>query len=88
MANHVVALVNRNAMQGTALSAIYEQCGSFEMGDLIGNFERGGLLSLAYQGLNANNMLYSIVKKNGKPEPSEPLSSPSWTGPSRTESSA
>ncbi len=66
MANHVVALVNRNAMQGTALSAIYEQCGSFEMGDLIGNFERGGLLSLAYQGLNANNMLYSIVKKNGK----------------------
>ena len=53
-------------MQGTALSAIYEQCGSFEMGDLIGNFERGGLLSLAYQGLNANNMLYSIVKKNGK----------------------
>ena len=66
MANHVVALVNRNAMQGTALSAIYEQCGSYEMGDMIGNFERGGLLALAYQGLNANNMLYSLVKKNGK----------------------
>ena len=66
MANHVVALVNRNAMQGTALSAIFEQCGSYEMGDLIGNFERGGLLALAYEGLNANNLLYSIVKKNGK----------------------
>ena len=66
MANHVVALVNRNAMQGTALSAIYEQCGSYEMGDMVGNFERGGLLALAYEGLNANNMLYSLVKKNGK----------------------
>ncbi|MBR2393910.1 MAG: coenzyme-B sulfoethylthiotransferase subunit beta [Candidatus Methanomethylophilaceae archaeon] len=66
MANHVVALVNRNAMQGTALSAIFEQCGSYEMGDMVGNFERGGLLSLAYQGLNANNMLYTLVKKNGK----------------------
>ncbi|MDD3378608.1 MAG: coenzyme-B sulfoethylthiotransferase subunit beta [Candidatus Methanomethylophilaceae archaeon] len=66
MANHVVALVNKNAMQGTALSSIFEQCGSFEMGDAIGPFERGHLLCLAYQGLNANNMLYSIVKKNGK----------------------
>ena len=66
MANHVVALVNKNAMQGVALSSIFEQCGSFEMGDAIGNFERSHLLGLAYQGLNANNMLYSIVKKNGK----------------------
>jgi len=66
MANHIVALVNKNAMQGVALSAIFEQCGAYEMGDAIGNFERGHLLDLAYQGLNANNMLYSIVKKNGK----------------------
>ena len=66
MANHVVSLVNRNAMQGTALSAIFEQCGSYEMGDTIGNFERGALLSLAYEGLNANNMVYTLVKKNGK----------------------
>lgn len=66
MANHVVALVNRNAMQGSALSSIFETCAAFEMGDAIGPFERGHLLTLAYQGLNANNMLYSIVKKNGK----------------------
>ena len=66
MANHVVALVNRNAMQGVALSAIFEQLGSFEMGDATGPFERGALLALAYEGLNANNMLYSLVKKNGK----------------------
>ena len=66
MANHVVALVNRNAMQGVALSAIFEQLGSYEMGDAVGPFERGALLALAYEGLNANNLLYSIVKKNGK----------------------
>jgi methyl-coenzyme M reductase beta subunit len=66
MANHVVALVDRNAMQGTALSAILEQVGAFEMGDAIGPFERGHLLALAYQGLNANNILYTLVKKNGK----------------------
>jgi len=66
MSNHVVALVKRNAMQGTALSSIFETCAAFEMGDAVGPFERGHLLTLAYQGLNANNMLYSIVKKNGK----------------------
>jgi methyl-coenzyme M reductase beta subunit len=66
MANHVVALVNKNAMQGTALSAIYEQIGAYEMGDAVGLFERGHLLALAYQGLNANNIVYSLVKKNGK----------------------
>lgn len=66
MANHVVALVGRNAMQGVALSSLFEQLGSYEMGDAVGPFERGHLLALAYQGLNANNILYSIVKKNGK----------------------
>ncbi len=66
MSNHVVALVKRNAMQGTALSSIFETCAAYEMGDAVGPFERGHLLTLAYQGLNANNMLYSIVKKNGK----------------------
>jgi len=66
MSNHVVALVGRNAMQGAALSALFEQMGAFEMGDAIGPFERGHLLALAYEGLNANNMVYDLVKKNGK----------------------
>ncbi|AGI47471.1 methyl-coenzyme M reductase, beta subunit [Thermoplasmatales archaeon BRNA1] len=66
MSNHVVALVQRNAMQGTALSAIFETCAAYEMGDAVGPFERQHLLSLAYQGLNANNVVYSLVKKNGK----------------------
>lgn len=66
MSNHVVALVKKNAMQGTALSSIFETCAAFEMGDAIGPFERGHLLTLAYQGLNADNLVYSLVKKNGK----------------------
>ena len=66
MSNHVVALVKRNAMQGVALSAIFESCAAYEMGDAVGPFERQHLLSLAYQGMNANNIVYSLVKKNGK----------------------
>ena len=66
MSNHVVALVKRNAMQGVALSALFETTAAYEMGDAVGPFERGHLLSLAYQGLNANNLVYSLVKKNGK----------------------
>ncbi len=66
MSNHVVALVKRNAMQGVALSALFETCAAYEMGDAVGPFERQHLLSFAYQGLNANNIVYSIVKKNGK----------------------
>jgi methyl-coenzyme M reductase beta subunit len=66
MANHIVALTGKNAMQATALSSVFEQCAAFEMGDAIGPFERGHLLELAFEGLNANNMLYSIVKENGK----------------------
>ena len=66
MSNHVVALVQRNAMQGAALSSLFETCAAYEMGAAIGPFERQHLLSLAYQGLNANNLVYSLVKKNGK----------------------
>ena len=66
MSNHVVALVQRNAMQGATLSSLFETCAAYEMGDAIGPFERQHLLSLAYQGLNANNLVYSLVKKNGK----------------------
>ncbi|HUT26560.1 MAG TPA: coenzyme-B sulfoethylthiotransferase subunit beta [Methanomassiliicoccales archaeon] len=66
MANHIVMLTGRNAMNAAALSSIYETAAAYEMGDAIGNFERQHLLSLAYQGLNANNLVYSWVKENGK----------------------
>jgi len=66
MANHVAAITKRNAMNAAALSSIYEQIGNFEMGNAMGIFERYQLLGLAYQGLNANNMVYDLVKANGK----------------------
>ncbi|WP_298670160.1 coenzyme-B sulfoethylthiotransferase subunit beta [uncultured Methanofollis sp.] len=65
-ANHVVMITGRNAMQGAALSSTFEQAGQFEMGNAIGPFERAQLLGYAYQGLNANNLVYDLVKKNGK----------------------
>ncbi|MDD3566719.1 MAG: methyl-coenzyme M reductase subunit beta, partial [Methanothrix sp.] len=60
MANHIAAITKRNAMNAAALSSIYEQIGNFEMGNAIGIFERYQLLGLAYQGLNANNMVYDL----------------------------
>lgn len=66
MANHIVAITKRNAMNAAALASIYEQVGQFEMGNAIGIFERHQLLGMAYQGLNANNMVYDTVKANGK----------------------
>ncbi len=64
--NHVVMMTARNALQGAALSSTLETAGIFEMGSAIGPFERNMLLSYAYQGLNANNMVYDLVKANGE----------------------
>jgi methyl-coenzyme M reductase beta subunit len=66
MANHIAAITNRSAINSSALSSIYEQAGIFEMGGAVGMFERHQLLGLACQGLNANNVLYEVVKENGK----------------------
>jgi methyl-coenzyme M reductase beta subunit len=65
-ANHAVMMCHRNAFQASALASIFEQAGNFEMGNAIGPFERAQLLLLAYQGLNANNIVYDLVKANGK----------------------
>ena len=64
-ANQFVMMTHRNAMQGAALASTFEQAGEFEMGNGIGPFERAQLLGFAYQGLNANNLVYDLVKKNG-----------------------
>jgi len=66
LTNNCVVIAKRNTMNVAALSCIYEQAGVWEMGDAVGPWERYQLLGLAYQGLNANNMLYSTVKENGK----------------------
>jgi methyl-coenzyme M reductase beta subunit len=65
-ANIVAMMTHRNAMQACALSSTFEQAGEFEMGMAIGAFERAQLLGYAFQGLNANNMVYDLVKTNGK----------------------
>jgi methyl-coenzyme M reductase beta subunit len=65
-ANIVAMMTSRNAMQACALSCTFEQAGEFEMGMAIGAFERAQLLGYAFQGLNANNMVYDLVKDNGK----------------------
>ncbi len=65
MVNHVVAATLKNTMQSAALSSILEQSAMFEMGDAVGAFERMHLLGLAYQGMNADNLVYDLVKSNG-----------------------
>jgi len=66
MANHVAAATLKNTLEGTALSSILEQSAMFEMGDAVGAFERMHLLGLAYQGMNADNMVLDLVKANGE----------------------
>ncbi|WGI16693.1 coenzyme-B sulfoethylthiotransferase subunit beta [Methanonatronarchaeum sp. AMET-Sl] len=64
MVNDVVASTQKNAMQATALSMVLEQGAMYETGDAVGSFERKQLLELAYGGLNADNIVYSIVEEN------------------------
>ncbi|MBR6497324.1 MAG: coenzyme-B sulfoethylthiotransferase subunit beta [Methanomicrobium sp.] len=64
--NHFVMMTHRNAMQGAALASTLETAGEFEMGGAIGPFERHMLLQYAFQGLNANNLVYELVKENGQ----------------------
>lgn len=66
LAAHCAMITKKNSMNAAALSSILEQAAMWEMGDAIGNFERYHLLGLAYQGLNANNIVYEIVKENSK----------------------
>jgi methyl-coenzyme M reductase beta subunit len=66
MANHIVAATLKNSLQATSLSSILEQTAMFEMGDAVGAFERMHLLGLAYQGMNADNMVLDLVKDNAK----------------------
>jgi len=66
MANHLAAVCRKNAMNTAALCGTLEITGVFEMGDALGSMERLRLLAYAYQSLNANNLVYSTVKEQGK----------------------
>ena len=63
-ANDFAAATLKNTFQATALASIFEQTAMFEMGDAVGTYERLHLLGLAYQGLNADNLVYDLVKDN------------------------
>ena len=65
-ANDFAAATLKNTFQATALASIFEQTAMFEMGDAIGAYERLHLLGLAYQGMNADNMVLDLVKDNAK----------------------
>lgn len=64
--SYIATIARKNAMNAASLASIFEQTAMIEMGDAIGSFERLHLLGLAYQGLNANNLVYELVKANGK----------------------
>ena len=66
MGNDFVAATLKNTLQSTALASIFEQTAMFEMGDAVGAYERMHLLGLAYQGLNADNMVLGLVQDNAK----------------------
>ena len=66
MANHIVAVTRKKTLNAVALASILEQTAMFETGDALGAFERLHLLGLAFQGLNANNLTFELVKQNGK----------------------
>ncbi len=62
----IAIITRKNALNAAALSSILEQTAMFEMGDAAGKFERLHLLGLAYQGLNADNLVYDLVRESGK----------------------
>lgn len=65
MVNHLVAITKKRTMQSSALCSILENTAHVEMGDSMGRWRRWQMLILAYQGLNADNLLHDLVKANG-----------------------
>ena len=53
--------------QAAALSTILEQTAMFEMGDAVGAFGKDAPpWTCRYQGMNADNLVFDLVKANGK----------------------
>ncbi len=66
LVNYITATFKFNALNSAALCSTLETVGIFEMGDALGKKERLRLLGYAYEGLNANNLVYGTVKRHGK----------------------
>ncbi|HEC56767.1 MAG TPA: methyl-coenzyme M reductase subunit beta [Candidatus Syntrophoarchaeum butanivorans] len=66
MVNHIVALVNRRTFDAAALASVLEHAAAFESGAAMGPYRRYHLFGLAYQGLNADNMVWELLRDHGK----------------------
>lgn len=64
--NHFAAITNKNAMNAAALAGTTELLGHLESGDCYGPYEKYSLAIYAYQSLNANNLVYDLVRENCK----------------------
>jgi len=64
--NTIVALTGRRTFDAVALSSILEHAAAFESGAAMGPYKRFHLLGMAYQGFNAENMVYELVRDHGK----------------------
>ncbi len=65
MVNDIVAITNKRTFDAAAISSVLEHASAIESGKALGPFMRYHLLGLAYQGLNANNMVYELVRDHG-----------------------
>jgi len=63
--NTIVALAGRRTFDAVALSSVLEHAAAFESGAAIGSYRRYHLLGMAYQGLNAENVVYELVRDHG-----------------------
>lgn len=63
--NDIVALSKKRTFDAVALASVLEHSAAFECGDALGPYKKFHLLGLAYQGLNANNMVYELIKEFG-----------------------
>ena len=62
--NHFAAITEKNAMNAAALAGTTELLGHLESGDCYGPYELYSVLTYVYQSLNANNLVYDLVKDN------------------------
>ena len=63
--NTIVALTGKRTFDAVALSSMLEHAAMFESGAAMGPYKRYHLLGMAYQGFNANNMVYELVRDQG-----------------------
>ncbi|MHA1799460.1 MAG: coenzyme-B sulfoethylthiotransferase subunit beta, partial [Candidatus Helarchaeota archaeon] len=64
--NHLASLAQKRTFDAVIFSSILEQASQFELGNAIGWFERYHLLGFAYQGLNADRVVYDLIAENKK----------------------